>query len=1233
MFLLAILIATLSISGCAGVVGAPASPSASPAPAAAALLTVTPSSISLSNTVGTSVSQSVTAANSGTASLNVSQVSIAGTGFSMSGLTPPLGLSPGQSQKFNVMFDASTAGSVSGTLTIMSSASATPVVVPLHGTGAAAAPLVSSVTISPSTASAIVGSTLPFSATVQGTTSSTAVTWTATRGTITTGGVYTAPATTGADTVTATSVADTTKSASAAITVIAAPSTPVVTSVTISPASASAVTGATVQFSASVQGTVADKTVTWTAALGIITTAGLYTAPASAGTDTVTATSHADATKSAAAPVTVTAPPVVTSVSVSPSPASTITSGTVQFSATVAGTVTNKSVTWKAALGTITTGGLYTAPATASTDTVTATSVADTTKSASSTVTVSVPVVNSVSVSPSTASSITGGTVQFTATVAGTITNKSVTWKAALGTITTAGLYTAPATASTDTVTATSVADTTKSASSTVTVSVPVVNSVTVAPSTASVITSGTVHFSATVAGTVTNKSVTWKAALGTITTGGLYTAPATAGTDTVTATSVADTTKSATATVTVSTPVVNSLTVAPSTASVITSGTVQFSATVAGTVTNKSVTWKAALGTITTAGLYTAPATAGTDTVTATSVADATKSATATVTVSTPVVTSVSVSPSSTSITTSGALQFTATVAGTVTNKSVTWTAALGSISAAGVYTAPSSPGTDTVTATSQADTTKSGTATVTVSAPQNNGALPAFPGAQGGGATAVGGRGGQVYEVTNLNDTGTGSLRDCATASGPRTCVFRVAGVIHPATMMAIHDSDLTIAGQTAPGGGITLAGDAIGIAPIFFITASDVVIRYLTCSIGLGSGHSPGSSSGASCFELASGNNQQNVVLDHLTMRWWDNKPYVMLSNGGFSPITNTVVQWSLMYEPNADHQVGPMTDDTGGFANGDTNDDFHHNMLVNIGHRLPLYNTKSGRWVNNVVYNWVFYALLTQGGVKLDIINNKYVAGNLNVGNNNHEFDFNNSQSTDDPDGSMPGPPSPYVSGNVGPNQSNPAGDQTLMTSQGSEAGDGGGTVPSSWFRSSPMANQTFPINADAEANLDSVVLPIVGNSQMVDCNGNWVNRRDSVDTRIITQYQNNSAGGFFTVADATHSIPPLAAGTPCTESLNDGIPDQWKTAQGLSTTDPNLYNEVAPNGYTYLENYMNGPAGSASLKANAKGWSWAATRPTSGSLAGARSVVPLSGATSSHSARNVDDTAASTRGHF
>src|ERR1700728_1455278 len=119
--------------------------------------------------------------------------------------------------------------------------------------------------------------------------------------------------------------------------------------------------------------------------------------------------------------------------------------------------------------------------------------------------------------------------------------------------------------------------------------------------------------------------------------------------------------------------------------------------------------------------------------------------------------VTSVTITPASASATTGGTVQFSATVQGTASNKTVSWKAAIGQVTSSGLYTAPASGGDDTVTSTSEADSTKSATAQVAVNAPTptasiaTSGALAAFPEAQGGGAGSAGGRGGAVIEVTN--------------------------------------------------------------------------------------------------------------------------------------------------------------------------------------------------------------------------------------------------------------------------------------------------------------------------------------------------------------------------------------------------------------------------------------------------------------------------------------------------
>jgi hypothetical protein len=223
--------------------------------------------------------------------------------------------------------------------------------------------------------------------------------------------------------------------------------------VSVSPASTTVNQGATQTFTASVTGT-ADTAVTWSvqeaAAGGLITPAGVYTAPQAAGTFHVVATSQADSTKSAAAAVTV---PSV-SVAISPPSAMVDQGATASFTATVSGTVINTSVTWSvqegSAGGAVSSAGLYTAPQAAGTFHLVATSQADSSKNATATVTV--PAV-SVSVIPVSDTLGPNGLRTFLATVSGTVVNTSVTWSilegAAGGSITNGGTYTAPTTTGT----------------------------------------------------------------------------------------------------------------------------------------------------------------------------------------------------------------------------------------------------------------------------------------------------------------------------------------------------------------------------------------------------------------------------------------------------------------------------------------------------------------------------------------------------------------------------------------------------------------------------------------------------------------------------------------------------------------------------------------------------------------------------------------------------------------
>jgi hypothetical protein len=250
---------------------------------------------------------------------------------------------------------------------------------------------------------------------------------------------------------------------------------------------------------------------------------------------------------------------------------------------------------------------------------------------------------------------------------------------------------------------------------------------VTLSQTSASVPVNGTTSFTATVTGT-SNTAVTWSAdgvsggnaTAGMISASGVYTAPSQAGTHTVMATSAADTTKTATAEVTVTADV--AVSVAPASATIAANATQPFTATVTGT-SNTSVTWSvdavsggnSSVGTINASGLYTAPPQAGTHTVTATSVADTTKSASATVTVNAN--TGLTVTPAEATVAPSGTQQFTA-------SSSATWSvdgiaggnSSTGTITAGGLYRAPFAIGPHTIKATGTANTSLTGTSSLTV-------------------------------------------------------------------------------------------------------------------------------------------------------------------------------------------------------------------------------------------------------------------------------------------------------------------------------------------------------------------------------------------------------------------------------------------------------------------------------------------------------------------------------------
>lgn len=621
------------------------------------------------------------------------------------------------------------------------------------GGGSNPSPTPVSVAISPSAITLAGGATQTFVASVSNDAASAGVTWTASTGAITTGGIYTAPAivTSTSATVTATSKTDVTKSASAAITLTLA-TAPI--SLSVLPAVTTLVSGATQTFAATVNGDATNSGVTWTASVGLISAAGVYTAPSPVATSTatITATSKSDPTKTA--PATVTLTPI--SASVSPATLTLIGGATQAFVATITGDNTlNQGVTWAASTGTITSGGNYTAPALVTTTlaTVTASSRTDPKKIASATITL-MPIsdfINPVSPVPM----IGGATQTLIATVLGDGSNSGVIWTASGGgsfspatTLTgVATTYTAPTPviSATATLTATSVKDPAKSAS--VTVLLTQISLNTISPASASLGSSGSQAFTETVANDSSNSGVSWSIApaVGALTssssTGVTYIAPTTAisavTTVILTATSTRDPARSTASTITLN-PI--SVSVSPTSPPAMIGAAVQpLIATVTSDGSNSGVTW-----TVTGGGSFSAASTASgiattytaasqiagaTAVVTATSVKDPSKSASATITL-TPIAVSFSSATTGVTLDSGQTMALIAAVANDSSASGITFTpSGAGSVnptsasgnSPATTLTADGTvASTVTVTATSNADPARSATtSSITVNPP----------------------------------------------------------------------------------------------------------------------------------------------------------------------------------------------------------------------------------------------------------------------------------------------------------------------------------------------------------------------------------------------------------------------------------------------------------------------------------------------------------------------------------
>lgn len=250
----------------------------------------------------------------------------------------------------------------------------------------------------------------------------------------------------------------------------------------------------------------------------------------------------------------------------------------------------------------------------------------------------------------------------------------------------------------------------------------------------------------------------------------------------------------------------------------------------------------------------------------------------------------------------------------------------------------------------------------------------VPAFPGAEGFGRLATGGRGGLVYFVNTLEDntignatTHEGSLRWCLSRSGVKTILFKVSGTIFLKTSLSITTPNITIAGQSAPGGGVTLGGSPVTIS------ADNVVLRYLRFRMG------DELSSNADGADALGARQHKNIIIDHCSMSWSTDECVSIYEN------ENTTVQWCIISESLrlSGHSKGPHG--YGGIWGG-ANASFHHNLMAHHDSRTPRFGPGSTTQLkelvdmrNCVIYNWSGNGCYGAEAMKINIVNNFYKPG--------------------------------------------------------------------------------------------------------------------------------------------------------------------------------------------------------------------------------------------------------------
>ena len=467
----------------------------------------------------------------------------------------------------------------------------------------------------------------------------------------------------------------------------------------------------------------------------------------------------------------------------------------------------------------------------------------------------------------------------------------------------------------------------------------------------------------------------------------------------------------------------------------------------------------------------------------------------------------------------------------------------------------------------------------------------VPAFIGAEGGGKFSFGGRGGKVYVVTSLADSGPGSLREACEAAGPRIVVFNVAGIIHLEKPIYIEAPYITIDGHTAPGDGVCIADNGL------VDNVHDVVIRYMRFRRG-----------NPDVFNrhgVHYGDPVGNIVLDHISASWgcdqnMDTYRHLYTpTNGGPTlklPSVNVTIQWCITYEALNiyNHAFGG---DWGG-----RNSMFHHNLLAcNTGRNPSIAMTYDFNFVNNVLFNWRHRSVDGGGSNSLyNIINNYYKPGPATLDSAVRYRILEPSQTYNKIE-KINRWGKAYVAGNFVDGYPDVTKDNWNGGVQFTQQPDADADIVKGAIDDTDaLAKVIAQVRVDQPFPMPQVTMqsaPDAFESVMKNAGADLPDR-DSVDARAITETRTGhvwSEGKEFTpphmkglvkndIGMAGNGIItdisqvggyPDYKGEPIKDLGTDGIPLSWKKKYHLDVNDPDLaQKDLQGDGYTVMDKYLN-----------------------------------------------------------